>query len=277
MRRATMTVPDDLAAFRRLARGLLAEAVPPQAITWSDGEADLFAAPDTVATPPAAAEDGEGSRMPVAPMPIVPMPIVPVPARFVALADEVICHRAPERLALLYEAVWRIAQGERALLEVASDPLVHRLERMRRGVSHDAHRMTAFLRFREVGPNEFVAWYEPAHRVLRQVAPFFTGRFAAMRWAILTPDGSLAWDGAVARFGPGVARDAAPAADGLESWWRDYYRATFNPARANESALRRHMPRRFWRNLPEAEAVPELLSEAGRRTAAMTTAGPDQG
>ncbi|MBN8908117.1 MAG: DUF4130 domain-containing protein, partial [Rhodospirillales bacterium] len=104
-----------------------------------------------------------------------------------------------------------------------------------------------------------------------EVAPFFTGRFAAMHWAILTPDASLAWDGSAACFGPGVSRDAAPCEDALETWWQDYYRATFNPARANETALRRHIPSRFWRNLPEADTVPGLLSQAGRRTAAMTS------
>ncbi|MBN8873033.1 MAG: TIGR03915 family putative DNA repair protein [Rhodospirillales bacterium] len=260
-----LAVPDEFAPFRQAARGLLAEAVPPHAIAWSEGEPDLFAGASAAPT-----SGGVGDR--VGPAPDGPCaPPVAVPARFLPLAEEVIRHRAPERFALLYEALWRITQGERALLQVASDPLVHRLERMRRAVSHDAHRMTAFLRFREAGPNRFVAWYEPAHRVLRQVAPFFTGRFAAMHWAILTPDASLAWDGSAACFGPGVSRDAAPCEDALETWWQDYYRATFNPARANETALRRHIPRRFWRNLPEAETVPELLSQAGRRTAAMTS------
>ena len=55
-----------------------------------------------------------------------------------------------------------------------------------------------------------------------------------MRWSILTPAGSLHWDGDELDFRPRrVARARRPAADALEDWWRTYYRAIFNPARAN--------------------------------------------
>ena len=40
----------------------------------------------------------------------------------------------------------------------------------------------------------YVAWFEPEHHILRRVSSFFVDRFAAMRWSILTPDGSLHWD-----------------------------------------------------------------------------------
>ena len=40
--------------------------------------------------------------------------------------EEVVPHSDPERYALLYGAIWRVLHGERALLDVASDPLVHR-------------------------------------------------------------------------------------------------------------------------------------------------------
>ena len=73
--------------------------------------------------------------------------------------------------------------GERGLLEVASDPLVHRLERMRRSVRRDIHKMHAFLRFRRVddaGAERFVAWFEPEHFILEAAAPFFVERFRAL-------------------------------------------------------------------------------------------------
>ena len=40
--------------------------------------------------------------------------------------EHVVCHSDPERYALLYQLIWRVLNGERDLLEVASDPLVHR-------------------------------------------------------------------------------------------------------------------------------------------------------
>jgi DNA polymerase len=196
----------------------------------------------------------------------------------VALGQEVICHSDPERFALLYELLWRIVQGERALISVASDPLVHRLLRMQKSVRRDLHKMTAFVRFRrldaEDGGEHYVAWFEPEHHILERAAEFFVDRFAAMRWSILTPQGVIHWDGRQLSFGAGVPREQAPAADDLEDWWRAYYRATFNPARANANAMRAEMPKKYWRNLPEASLIPELLNEANSRTKKMLDTAP---
>ncbi len=245
----------DLKSFRDAARGLIAASIPPQKIIWRDSsEEGLFTTPYL--------PDGEA---------------LSVPAAFVALAEDVICHNDPERLALLYELLWRLTHGERRLLHVAADPLVHRLQRMQKAVARDIHKMHAFVRFRRVeveGLERFVAWFEPEHFVLERAAPFFIGRFSAMLWSILTPQGSLHWDGAAIVAGPAVGRHEGPREDALEDWWRTYYRATFNPARANPSLMQAEMPKRYWRNLPEAPLIPALVAEAAARTASMIKAGP---
>lgn len=237
--------PDDLAAFRALARRFLAAGVPPADIAWT-GEPSLFPA-----EPP---PDGAAPH---------------VPRSFVELAQAVACHREDVRWTLLYEALWRITTGEKALLDQAADPLVHRLRRMEKAVRHDTHRMTAFLRFREAGEDHYVAWYEPQHRILRRATEFFTGRFANMRFSILTPDLTLHWDRETAAFAPGLTREAALSADLVEAWWQRYYAAIFNPARANERLMKSHMPKRFWHNLPEAHVIAELVSNAAARTQRM--------
>ena len=53
-----------------------------------------------------------------------------------------------------------------------------------------------------------------------------------------------------------------PPSDALEDWWRVYYRATFNPARANREAMQAEMPKKYWRNMPETDLIPGLLAEA---------------
>ena len=250
MHSARIGTLDELVDFRLAARRLLAAGITPHEVLWEEGaSAALF-----------------DSTLPEADAPVA------VSARFVSLANCVARHRDAQRWPLLYEALWRMTHGERALLDMPTDPLVHRLGRMRQAVDRDMHRMTAFVRFREVASGDgaqFVAWYEPAHRVLRATAPFFIDRFASMRFSILTPDGSLHWDKAEMQFGPAVPREQAPSEDGLEAWWQRYYAATFNPARSNPDAMRTHLPKRFWRNLPEARLIPELLEGAGRRTGAM--------
>ncbi|PZU43168.1 MAG: uracil-DNA glycosylase, partial [Sphingomonas sp.] len=94
-------------------------------------------------------------------------------------------------------------------------------------------------------------------------------RFAAMRWTILTPDQSVAWDGEALTYGPGVGAEHAPAEDALEDLWRDYYRATFNPARIKLKMMRREMPVRYWKTMPETEIITDMLREAPQRVANM--------
>ena len=201
-----------------------------------------------------------------------------VPGAYVRLAENVVCHRDPERFALLYELLWRITHNERDLLSIASDPLVHRLQRMEKSVRRDMHKMTAFLRFRRVDAEageHFIAWFEPEHFILRRTADFFIGRFAAMRWSILTPQGALHWDGKELTGSAGVAHADAPASDALEDWWRTYYRATFNPARANLDAMRAQMPKKYWHNMPEADADPRPARRGRCAHAADGGAGAD--
>ncbi len=118
-----------------------------------------------------------------------------------------------------------------------------------------------------------VAWFEPGHHVLEAAAPFFARRFATMRWAILTPRASVEWNGSALTFGPGARREDAPSADAGEALWLAYYRSIFNPARVKVAMMKKEMPVRFWKNLPEAAAVPELLAQAPRREQRMVDDG----
>jgi DNA polymerase len=55
----------------------------------------------------------------------------------------------------------------------------------------------------------------------------------------------------------------------MDELLRTYYAGAFNPARLNPAAMRAEMPKRYWRNLPEARLIAELSREAPRRTAEM--------
>ncbi|MEO8552819.1 MAG: UdgX family uracil-DNA binding protein, partial [Kofleriaceae bacterium] len=171
---------------------------------------------------------------------------------------------------LLYRVLWRLAHGERRLLEDAADPDVRALELRVAQVRRDVHKMHAFVRFRAVGEH-YVAWYAPDHHILARAAPFFRDRFAAMHWTILTPERSVTWDGSQLVWGPGVPRHAAPLGDEIEELWRTYYASIFNPARINPTLMRQHMPARFWPSLPESELIPGLLAAAPARVDAMIT------
>jgi DNA polymerase len=95
-----------------------------------------------------------------------------------------------------------------------------------------------------------------------------------MRWAILTPERSVHWDGGALVFGRGARHDQAPAADASEALWLACYRSIFEPARLKLQTLRREMPERSRNNLLEPARVDPLASEAGERSMTMIAKGP---
>jgi DNA polymerase len=245
----------DLAGFRAAARSLIAQQVPPERVQFATEQA-LFGSDPLADAPPLA-----------------------LPKAAASLVADVVCHRDPERYALLYQLVWRILHGERALLEVGSDPLVHRLHLMRKEIAREIHKMHAFVRFRQVDTPEgerYVAWFEPEHFILEAVGPFFRDRFGSLTWSILTPLGSMHWNRAELVYGPPATRADAPDADAFESGWRAYYESVFNPARINAPAMRAEMPKRYWKNLPEAQSIPALVRAAGSRVQEMVAQAPTQ-
>lgn len=247
--RARIDPPWDLDAWRVAARAGLRAGLWPEDIDWDgDAQGSLLAAPD-LATAEAVHAAPE------------------VPAALFDLAGAVLCHREPQRHALLYRIAFRIAQGERHLLARVTDADVRRAAELAKAVGRDTHKMKAFVRFREVpGETEaFIAWFEPDHHILDRVAPFFARRFAGMRWAILTPYRSVAWDGHALAFGPGAQRADAPADDAREDLWRTYYANIFNPARLNPRMMRQEMPQKYWKHLPETQLLPGLIRDAGVR------------
>ncbi len=242
--------------WRKVARGLLMAECPPDEVTWVEAS-DPQPVLSFLKSTPAPAGDGGQFR---------------VPREFLVAARTVAAHSDPERWSLMYRILWRVTHGEPRLLDTPTEADVLRFTDLRHQVQKEVHRMQAFVRFRQTrvdGEPWFVAWYEPQHDVLDLNADFFTARFASMRWSILTPGRCMHWDGKELSFSPGVSRAAAPTGDDLEAAWIAYYSSIFNPARLNPSALQAHLPRRHWRNLPEARVIEPLMKDAGPRTAAM--------
>lgn len=252
----------DFESWRSAARRLALAGVRPEDVHWQvRGEpVDLFATPSAPLPDP---PPGSGE--------------LKVPRAFMELAERVLCHCDPTRFGLLYRLLRRLQEQPR-LLDHATDDDVHRAAGMAKAVARERHKMTAFVRFRETttedGESAFVAWFEPEHHVVRLAAPFFRDRFANMRWSILTPDVCVHWDRRALQFTAGVSRAQAPEADRLEDYWRTYYASIFNPARLKVNAMKREMPVRYWKNLPESSLIPSLIGQAGTRATAMVAAEP---
>ncbi len=251
----TITITD-FDNWRKIARSLIASNTSPTEVQWvdDDGQQSLFGnerEPDKTRTKATTFR---------------------VPREFISLAQTVGYHRDANRWNLLYRILWRIKNEQPHLLEIETDEDVYRLTKMEKQVRRDAHKMKAFVRFRKVVRDQeefFVAWHQPDHRIVRRVAPFFSRRFAGMNWTILTPDESVTWDQQSLQYGKGVTRSEAPDFDELEDLWRTYYANIFNPARVKVKMMKSEMPVRYWKNLPEADIIGDLLADAPRRVEQM--------
>jgi uracil-DNA glycosylase len=263
----------DFEGWRIAARALLAQGVAPEHLAWQVGEASrgLFDLPDLVSVPPQ-----NQSYQPGQPD-LVTAEQFRVPRDFIALCSKAILHSDPARFALLYRLLWRLKQ-EPKLLQLAFDPDVAKVQLMIKAVRRDLHKMKAFVRFREIemqsGEAEFIAWFEPGHHIVQASAAFFTARFTNMRWSILTPAICMHWDGETLSYSPGASKADAPTADAGEDLWRAYYRSIFNPARLKVSAMLAQMPKKYWRNLPEAPLIAGLIADSSQRMESMIVAQP---
>ncbi len=267
----------DFADWRQNARELLNQNVPPEQVHWIDLRS------------PAGQQQGLlfGSRQTADPAPISTNRESQqrVPREFIELAKWVAAHRSPTRWELLYRMLWRLTHQEPYLLGVATDRDMLAAQEMCKAVRRDAHKMKAFVRFRkrvdETG-DWYVAWHRPLHFVVSLTADFFARRFDVMRWLILTPDESVAWDGRQLAFGPGVSQEDADklsvsidradqdqADDPYENLWKTYYAHIFNPARIKLKAMQAEMPKHHWPTLPETALIEEMLRNAPKRVEQM--------
>ena len=118
------------------------------------------------------------------------------------------------------------------------------------------------------GRRRFLAWFEPDHHIVGRTAPFFQRRFTDMDWIIVTPNGSASWDGDRLVISDTVC-EKPDLDDVTDDLWKVYYANIFNPARLKIKAMQAEMPKKYWKNLPEAGLIPGLIAQAESAVAAM--------
>lgn len=254
---------DSFDTWRAAARDLLAHGVAPHEVQWTEsaGGGDLFAA-----AAPSGREAQRGTDT------LEPVFHLQVSRTLMDLLQTAACCRVPDRWAFLYRVLWRWQHGEHDVVSPADEDGA-RLATMAKAVRREIHDMHAYVRFREraadAGPPRFVAWFEPQHDVLPQVAEHFRHRMGGTTWMIATPTATVMWDGTTMHTAGALLSGPSDIEDAGESLWLTYYRSIFNPARLNTKVMQSHVPSRFWKHMPEGAVIPIMVSEAatgGRRT-----------
>lgn len=249
-----------VAAWRSEARRLAGEGVPAEAVIWRVGtcQADLFAG---------RSQAQATTRAPVQ---------IHLSKDALGTIETALCHSDPERFARAYALVLRMSGG-RVKWGDRSDPMMLTILAQAKAVSRDIHKMHAFVRFREVDAvserRAFAAWFEPEHPIVEAASSFFAKRFGDMDWVIATPVVTARFRSGQLDFVMTKAGAHSPE-DATEELWRTYYAAIFNPARLMVRAMQSEMPKKYWKNLPEARLIPELIRTAPERAASMQAALP---
>ena len=165
--------------------------------------------------------------------------------------------------------LWRylrkvFAAAPGAMAKNVLDPDMHAVYAAAHKTSHEAHRFQGFVRFAKAPDGSMFSVIAPDHDILQLLAGHFLSRYPNLTWMIadsrrgrcLVSDA----DGArIVECDPAnlpadaetAARMAAPEDDRFHQLWLAYYEAINIAERANPRLLRRNLPVKYWRYLPE--------------------------
>lgn len=131
-------------------------------------------------------------------------------------------------------------------------------------VWREKHRMEAFVRFQRTSDDLYYAIVEPDYNVLPLIAAHFQTRYADQRWLIYDARRNYglyynldAVSTVQIQFAETVsgAQDISSVYDETEAiyqqLWKQYFKSVNISARKNTKLHIQHMPRRYWKYLPE--------------------------
>lgn len=157
------------------------------------------------------------------------------------------------------------------------DPDMHATLDAANKTCHEAHRFQGFVRFSKAPDGSLFSVIAPDHDILPLLAPHFLSRFPGEPWSIfderrgrcLRRTGNEAQILEVDRRNlPRDTREIRKVVgEGEEVFldlWKVYYEAINIAQRANPKLLRRNLPVKYWRYLPERQVDPAKIGSVAR-------------
>jgi probable DNA metabolism protein len=168
---------------------------------------------------------------------------------------------------MLYRFIRRLLDSNFSIETDYGDTNVLQLKKLERKVMQEAARILQFVRFQETKDGIFFAPIESAYDVLPFVIRHFKDRFADQQWLIydLKRDYGFFYDLKKAEEVV-LSEKSFSTTDGkvdsnfleedevaYQTLWKDYFNSINIKARKNLKLQRQHMPRRYWKFLPEKQ------------------------
>ena len=132
------------------------------------------------------------------------------------------------------------------------------VDKIARKVSHEAHRFTGFVRFREIGHLSYYATIEPDYNILPLILNHFKIRFSDQNFIIhdLKRDVAIVYNKKEAIITnltkeDGERLNSSINDNDFENLWRVFYNSINIKERENHRCRNQYMPKRYWKHLIE--------------------------
>ncbi len=166
---------------------------------------------------------------------------------------------------LIFNYIRKAVTADKSIEMNFADPDVLELSKIYRKVMRETERMRQFVRFQKTADGIFFACIAPQYNVLPCTIAFFEDRFADQQWLIYDSKRKYAiyYDlkkAEIVSFNTppvdlctGKLSEEQTNEDEIDyqQLWKNYIQSTTIKERLNLKLQRQHMPKRFWKYLPE--------------------------
>ena len=138
-----------------------------------------------------------------------------------------------------------------------SNDIVRKMDRVRRKVSFESHRLKGLLRFRSLKNGIFYAPVEPDYNVISLMAPHFAARLADQEWIIhdLKREQAIFYnleEWVLTDFDQEQV-DYASEEEDYQELWKEFFKSIAIKNKKNPKLQRQYMPERYWKHLIEKD------------------------
>jgi len=173
----------------------------------------------------------------------------------------------PEINAIIFFLIIEVFKGNAAFLQNYGDDRVLKFKQTLKKINRERHRMKAFVRFQKSADGMYLAVVNPDFNVLPLIIPFFRNRYADQTWLIYDDirkygiyyDLKTVTEVKLTLPQVGMLQTTSAVTDldakekKYENLWQSYFQSTNIEARKNLKLHIQHVPKRYWKYLPEKQ------------------------
>ncbi|RNC66257.1 TIGR03915 family putative DNA repair protein [Proteiniphilum sp. X52] len=174
----------------------------------------------------------------------------------------------PETTMLLFRYIRKNIDHPQGIEMNFGDDDVLRVKDIAQKVGADARKLIQFVRFQETADGIWFAPVSPRYNVLSLIVPHFTSRYAGQPWIIYDTERNtgLYYDMRTVQEITFSQKDLVELKSGrldneklsdeeafFQKMWKEYFQRITVKERINLKLQRQHMPRRYWKYLPEIQ------------------------